>query len=386
MTDTSKNDGNTDSTSIDPIASQLPEFADWLPGTVRPYWDLIADYPLLGALVIAALFFLLAFFIRSVIVRSIAKLATNTKTELDNRAINGLREPIFNTIFLFGLSLAVKAAQLPLGTDLLVNIVFSMMVVTLMRATFFLSDELLQALARNHHKFTAIEQETIPLFNIIAKLLIILFGSYALLMIWGVNPVGWLASAGIVGIAVGFAAQDTLANLFAGFFVLVDKTYQLGDYVTLDSGERGQVTHVGLRSTRILTRDDVEITIPNAVMGNAKITNESGGPYEKMRLRISVGAAYGSDVHQISEVLEQIACDNQEVCAHPAPRVRMRAFGESSLDFELLAWIEKPEDRGRISHELYMQVYDGFNAAGIEIPYAKRDLYIKEMPAIGNNR
>jgi len=137
-----------------------------------------------------------------------------------------------------------------------------------------------------------------------------------------------------------------------------------------------------MRSTRLLTRDDIEVTIPNGVIANAKIINESGGPWEKMRVRIKVGAAYGSDVHEVTRVLDQVAADNSEVCKLPAPRVRMRAFGESSLDFELLAWIDRPEDRGRISHELYMQVYDAFNTAEIEIPYAKRDLYIKEMPRV----
>ena len=220
-----------------------------------------------------------------------------------------------------------------------------------------------------------------PLFDLITKLAAWLVGSYALLMIWGINPAGWLASAGIVGIAVGFAARDTLANLFSGFFILVDAPYKIGDYINLDSGERGKVTNVGMRSTRLLTRDDIEITVPNAVIGNAKIINESGGPWEKLRVRISVGAAYGSDVEQVCEVLMGVADAKTEVCRNPRARVRMRAFGASSLDFELLCWIDQPEDRGRLKHELYMEIYQAFNKTGIEIPYAKQDVYIKEMPA-----
>jgi small-conductance mechanosensitive channel len=225
------------------------------------------------------------------------------------------------------------------------------------------------------------QPRTIPMFDIILKLVTLLVGSYCLLMVWGINPLGWLASAGIVGIAVGFAAKDTLANLFSGFFIVADAPYKLGDYINLDSGERGRVISIGMRSTRLLTRSDVEITVPNAVIGGAKITNESGGPDEKMRLRIVVGAAYGSDVDQVCKLLKEIGDANPEVCKIPAPRVRMRGFGASSLDFNLLAWIEKPEDRGRISHELYMNIYKSFALAGIEIPYAKRDVYIKEFPS-----
>jgi len=363
------------------ISDNLPEFADWLPEFILPYWNTIAQYPIIGAIVIASVFYILAFVIRELLVRSIGRLVRNTSTDLDNRVLDGLKKPVFNVVFLFGLTLAARAAALPIGTDFVVKVLLSLIIIILIRSTFFLSSELLGALARNHHKFSAIEERTLPLLDIIAKLLIMLIGSYSLLLIWGINPVGWLASAGIVGLAVGFAAQDTLANLFAGFFILIDSPYKLGDYVNLDSGERGMITHIGMRSTRMLTRDDVEITVPNSVMGNAKIINESGGPHEKMRLRIAVGVAYGSDVHRVESLLQAIATNHPEICQHPEPRVRMRGFGDSSLDFELLGWIIAPEHRGRISHELNKQVYDKLNEANIEIPFPKRDLYIKEMPS-----
>ena len=363
------------------VTENLPEFADWLPDAIVPYWNTVAQYPIIGALVIAAIFYILAFVIREALTRSIGKFAAGTDTNLDDRVLNGLKKPIFNIVFLFGLTLAVRAANLPVASELIIKILLSLIVATLIRSTFFLSTELLEALGRNHHRFTAIEERTVPLLNIIAKLLILLFGSYTLLMIWGINPVGWLASAGIVGLAVGFAAQDTLANLFAGFFILIDSPYKVRDYIRLDSGERGLVTQIGMRSTRLLTRDDVEVTIPNSVMGNAKIINESGGPNEKMRLRIPVGVAYGSDVHEAERILQSVADNHDEICDLPVPRVRMRGLGDSSVDFELLGWIEAPEHKGRITHELYKAVYDALNEAGMEIPFPKRDLYIKEMPA-----
>jgi len=229
-------------------------------------------------------------------------------------------------------------------------------------------------------RFAIVEERTVPLFDLSAKLITLLLGSYVLLMIWGINPVGWLASAGIVGIAVGFAAKDTLANLFSGFFIVADAPYKIGDYINLDTGERGKVTTIGLRSTRLLTRDDVEITIPNGVIANAKIVNESGGPHLKMRSRLTVGVAYGSDVDRVCDLLVEIAEKHAEVCAEPAPRVRMTGFGASSLDFDLLIWIENPEFRGRIRHDLFMEIYKALTEEGIEIPYSKQDLYIKELP------
>src|SRR5690606_29964310 len=195
---------------------------------------------------------------------------------------------------------------------------------------------LLNSVSKFPHKYEIIQPKTIPLFDLVGKLLLIGLGSYILLILWGIDPTAWLASAGVIGIAVGFAARDTLANLFAGFFIIADSPYKLGDYIVLDSGDRGEVTKVGIRSTRLLTRDDVEITVPNAEMANAKIFNESGGRWVKFRIRIKVGVAYGSDVDAVVALLERVASEHENICRDPEPRVRMRGFGDSSLDFELL--------------------------------------------------
>jgi len=147
----------------------------------------------------------------------------------------------------------------------------------------------------------------------VATVLIVAIAAYALLQVWNIDPTAWLASAGVVGIAVGFAAKDTLANLFAGFFIIADVPYKLGDYVVLDAGERGEITRVGIRSTRLLTRDDVEVIIPNSELANHKIVNESGGRWVKFRIRLKVGVAYGSDLDRVVEVLEEVARENRNV-------------------------------------------------------------------------
>ena len=105
---------------------------------------------------------------------------------------------------------------------------------------------------------------------------------------------------------------------------------------------RGEVTSIGIRSTRLLTRDDVEITVPNSIMGNSKIINEAGGRHEKYRIHVKVGVAYGSDIDKVHDILLDIAKNNGDVCTSPEPRIRFRAFGDSSLDHELLCWVEKP--------------------------------------------
>ena len=191
------------------------------------------------------------------------------------------------------------------------------------------------------------------------------------------DATGWLASAGVLGIVLGLAAQDSLANLFAGAFILADGPYKVGDYIVLDTGERGVVTMIGLRSTRLMTRDDIEIIIPNSVMGAAKIVNESGGPARAQRVRLKVGVAYGSDLDVVARELLAAAEETDLVVAEPRPRVRFRAFGDSALEHELLCWIPDAELRGRALHELNTRVCRRFAAAGVEIPFPQRVVHLQ---------
>jgi small-conductance mechanosensitive channel len=383
MTQTMKSPQDTSATdeTFEPVLNKFLEFLDFIPESVQPVWLLIEQHSIIAAFGVALLFLCFALSIRFFIAFAVQKLTANTETKFDDQIVKHLRKPVFVSVLFFGFTISAQVAQLPFGTDTLVNIFISVIVVSWIRATFSLSTSILVSLGRVHDHFPIVEPRTIPLLDLSSKLIVILVGSYCLLLIWGINPLGWLASAGIVGIAVGFAAKDTLANLFSGFFILVDSPYKIGDYVNLDSGERGRVTHIGLRSTRLISREDIEITLPNAVIANAKIVNESGGPTQSIRIGIKVGAAYGSDVDVVCSILKSIGDEHTEVLQEPSPRVRLRQFGASALDFELLGWIHRPEDRGRVKHEILMAIYKQFREQNIEIPYSKTDVYIKELPS-----
>jgi MscS family membrane protein len=367
-----------DAVYVEDLSRQLDASA-WIPDALQPYWQLINEYPVLGAIALAVGAYIFALVSRAFFSVVLAKLVSKSEWKLDDVLVKNLKRPVFTTILFAGLMLSVQVANLAYGASALINLFASFIVVSWMLAALRISTDVLTQLTA-HPKASLVEPRTIPLFDLVVKLGVILVASYTLLLVWGINPVGWLASAGIVGIAVGFAAKDTLANLFSGLFILADSPYKIGDYINLDSGERGEITAIGMRSTRLLTRGDVEITVPNAVIANAKITNESGGRSQKMRIEVPVGAAYGSDANQVCEILQRLGEAHAETCADPAPRVRMRAFGASSLDFELLCWINEPQDRGRIKHDLLMAVYQAFAAEGVEIPYSKHDVYIKELP------
>lgn len=339
-------------------------------------------FPLWTALILIALFYVAAKVAEWFLLRGVSRLTAKTQTDVDDQLLTLVRKPVFFTVFFFGLSLATLFLELPDPLrNVTVNILLTLVVLSWLGAGFPGFRIMLDALGRHSERFPLIEERTIPLFDILSKLVLIGGATYALLAIWQFDPTPWFASAGVIGIAVGFAARDTLANLFAGIFIIADAPYKLGDFITLDSGERGLVTHVGIRSTRLQTRDDIEVTIPNAVMANAKILNETGGRWEKERIRIRVGVAYGMDVDRVCELLVEIATHHEHICLEPEPRVRMRGFGDSSLDFELLCWIDQPVLRGRLSHDMYMDVYKTFQRENIEIPFPQRDIWVRQMAA-----
>ncbi len=349
--------------------------------SLSPYIGLVGENPWLQALLVIVVSQLLAWIFDRFISAALKNLARRTRFQLDDELIGHLHTPIYASVMLLGLALAVNLLGLGEPYDFFVfsglkTIAFIVWTIFLLRVV----RTLLRGIAANEDRIKVLHPQTLPLFENIAMIVIVVLAVYVIFSAWNVDMTAWLASAGIVGIAVGFAAKDTLANLFSGVFIMADAPYKIGDFVVLDTGERGEITHIGIRSTRLMTRDDIEVTVPNSIMGNTKIINESGGAEEKFRIRIAVGVAYGSDIDQVREILMQIALADEAVCEDPEPRVRFRAFGPSSLDFELLCWIDQPVLRGRVIDELNGQVYKRFIEEGVEIPYSKRDVYIKEMP------
>jgi small-conductance mechanosensitive channel len=346
----------------------------------------IAPNRYLQAVLIIVLFVILAKIVDMFMTRFIKRLLKKTKYTLDDQILDIFHRPIFVSIVLFGLAVAADRLDFSQTVHFVTLSGLKTVAIFLWAVAVARFLQLIVAMvSRDDSRFTLIQHRTLPLFNNLLVILVVALALYFVFLAWNINVTAWMASAGILGLAISFAAKDTLANLFSGVFILADAPFKLGDFIVLDSGERGEVTHIGIRSTRLLTRDDVEITVPNSIMGNAKITNETGGPYERYRIRVKVGVAYGSDIDKVQAVLMDVAGSQSEVCKTPAPRVRLRAFGDSSLDHELLCWVDKPVLRGRVTHLLNTAVYKRFIKEGIDIPFPQRDVYIKTASAPSTN-
>ena len=346
--------------------------------------ELIGPNLYVQAAIIAAVFILLGKIADWIISGVIGRFARRSDNEFDDGLIELVHRPVFLSFVFIGLGLAtVRIGLAETPTVVTVNVLKTMAIFVWYRTLGDLNNLIVSAVRKSPTSKLAASGMLSLLHNVL-KVALVALAIYFIFLAWNIDVTAWLASAGIVGLALSFAAKDTLSNMFAGVSIVMDAPYKTGDYIILDSGERGVVTEIGLRSTRILTRDDIEITVPNGIIGNSTIINEAGGPPSQHRIRVGVGVAYGSDIDHVIATLESVAHDNADILEQPAPRVRFRTFGESSLDFELLGWIADPANRGRVQHELNCAIYKALNRENIEIPFPQRDLHVRTMPGESN--
>jgi len=345
---------------------------DWVQPILENRWA--------AGLLVAAGSLLGAWLAQLVLMATLRRVVSHTETDLDDKVLALLKRPIFYTMLLIGFDRAIHVlgpSPMVSGTAraAFISLGIAFWSLTLMR----LSRTVLKQMAKQPRPGGLIRNQTLPLFEIVIKTTVLAAAIYFAMVAWDVDVGAWLASAGVLGVAAGFAAQDSLANYFAGVFIIADAPYKLRDVITLDDGTRGTVIDIGLRSTRIHTRDGVEINIPNSILGGMKIENRSAGPSVEERCAIEVGVAYGSDIEQVTKILLVTARRVKHVLSKPAPEIYFKAFGASSLDLDVKVWI-RPAHFEQVRHDLHVAIYDALNEANIEIPFPQQDLHVKEVP------
>ncbi len=187
--------------------------------------------------------------------------------------------------------------------------------------------------------------------------------------------------AGLLGIGIGFGLRNITENFISGLIILAERPIKIGDFIELGSSNlEGQVRRIRARSTTVVTRDNISIIIPNSEFVAGRVTNWSHGD-PKVRIAVKVGVAYGSDTHLVRKVLLEVAARHGKVLDKPAPEVEFKAFGASSLDFTLRAWIDQQADRFRIASDLHFAVDAAFRKYRIVIAFPQLDLHFKTAEA-----
>lgn len=290
-----------------------------------------------------------------------------------NRAFfQEIHMPLYVSVALGGAYLSLSILGIVESSYFLVGAILSVLVVLWMRAAKRFGGQWIEAV-----NATESDYEFSPIFKNFWTIFILLGTAISLLVIWEIDITPFLASAGIIGIILGLAAQEAIGNLIGGVSLYFDDTYKTGDVIILEDGQRGTVTDIGIRSTTVLTRDNVLITVPNAVLNSASVVNESA-PQRRKRIRVPITVAYGTDYRDVEEILLGVCDEISLILDSPSPRVMFREFGDSALVFELWAFVAHPFSEQHAIDQINRLVYDAFDDADIVIPFPQREISFLE--------
>ncbi len=205
---------------------------------------------------------------------------------------------------------------------------------------------------------------------------IILLGVLLAIQNTGIDLSTLTVFAGALGVGIGLGLQNISSNFISGLIILAERPIKLGDRVEVN-GVAGQVVGIRARSTTVVTNDNITLIVPNSAFIEQTITNWSHGD-QKVRFRIPVGVAYGSDLEAAKEALLEVARSHPGALADPAPTVFFESFGDSALNFELVVWsVEMSHRPRRFRSDLNFGIERALRARGIEIPFPQRDLHLR---------
>jgi small-conductance mechanosensitive channel len=210
----------------------------------------------------------------------------------------------------------------------------------------------------------------------IARYAFLALGVYLSLEAVGINLSSLAFLAGALGVGVGFGLQNIVSNFVSGLIILAEQPIAIGDRVEV-SGAVGRVTEINLRSTKVVTNDNICIIVPNSNLITGTVINWSHGD-PKVRTRIPFGVAYGTDVAQLRRIVLEVAHQNTEILKAPEPELLFVGYGDSALNFELAVWSTAMLDRPmRFKSSLYYALHAKLEEYRIEIPFPQRDLHLR---------
>lgn len=218
----------------------------------------------------------------------------------------------------------------------------------------------------------------------ITRYVLVLIGLLIIVQTAGINLTTLNVLAGAVGIGVGFGLQTIAANFISGLILLIGRPIKVGDRIEVggveSEGIEGDVVEIGARATTVLTNDNIAIIVPNTQFVEQTVVNWSHND-RRVRFRIPVQVAYGTDVRKAEQLLLGVARADPDVLDNPPPAVRFLAFGESGLALELRAWSSSLLDRkGVLISNLNFAIYATFTEQGIEVPYPQRVVHLRQAP------
>jgi len=276
---------------------------------------------------------------------------------------------------------AINAAGIPLSWSaplpaINLSLIQIFMLVALLIAVFWFAAKTKRLLFERFLKNTGLDRSWQYAISQLVSNVVLVVGVFVVLENTGIHLGALTVFAGAAGVGVGFGLQNIASNFISGLVILAERPITVGDRIEV-AGIAGQVQQIRARSTVILTNDNIAMIVPNKEFIDSPVKNWTYGD-PRVRFRIPVGVAYGSDPEQVREALLAAARENQNTLQDPAPSVFLEKFGESGIEFELVVWSREMSYRPRrYRSDLNFAIERQLRAAGIEIPNPQRDLHIR---------
>ena len=185
-----------------------------------------------------------------------------------------------------------------------------------------------------------------------------------------------LAGSAALLVGIGLGLQQTFNDFISGFILLVDHTIKVGDVIEID-GWVARVEHIGIRTSNLISRDDISVIVPNHRITGQNVINWSHSTTEA-RFYISIGVAYGSDEQLVKKLLLETVSENENICTQPAPIVRLEEFASSSINFKLLFWTKEVFRVENVKSDLRFRIIEKFRQQDISIPFPQLDVHLKQ--------
>ncbi|OHB69159.1 MAG: hypothetical protein A2W23_06810 [Planctomycetes bacterium RBG_16_43_13] len=313
-----------------------------------------------------------------IVIRILLKAVAKTETPLDDIVLKQIRRWLPFWLFLLGVTVAVESLSIPskLTAGIHIAVMFAFIGSIVIPATAFVL-ALLDLWGRRQESVRTL----VPTLRWIAKLIFAIIGVLIVLDTLNISITPLLTTLGIGSVAIALALQDTLTNIFAGFYIVADRPFHVGDYVKLDTGDEGTVIGIGWRSTKIRTLPNTVIVVPNQKVAQSVVTNYDK-PEQEMAALVQVGVSYNSDLKKVEqvtiEVAKQVLRDVPGGVSTFEPFIRYHTFGDSSINFTVILRVQKFVDRYLITHEFIKRLHSRYAQEGIEIPFPQRVVHIQQ--------
>jgi small-conductance mechanosensitive channel len=317
--------------------------------------------------------------LRGVAFRVLQKWAKKTDTKIDDIIIKAFKTPSIYWCLAIGLYIGVAVSELP--QKYIFYFSKTIHVIVILSITIAIAN-LSGKIFRDYIQKSNLPIPTTGLAYGILKGTVLIIGFLIILSVLGISITPLLTALGVGGLAVALALQDTLANLFAGIHILMEKSIRVGDFIRLETGQEGYVEDITWRTTRVRMLPNNIVVIPNSKLSQSVVTNYYL-PEKRMSLLISIGVSYSSDPEKVEKVLveeaKKAAGEIPGLLGDPEPFVRfIPGYGDSSLDFTLICQVQEFVDQYLAQHELRKRIFKRFKEEGIEIPFPHRTVYLRE--------